>query len=286
MSDFTVPSYRVRPSRAGVQVPWRMVAVAGAILGAAAVGGGVVWGVSRAVNRSVPTIEADSRPIRVKPEDPGGLRVANQDERIFESARRGPAGAGAGAARLTPEAERPDLAALRQAAARAQQMQAAQQAQNAPQPAAAPPASLPAVQPEAAPVRPPLANPSLGPQAAVRPGVPSAAPPQQAQQQQQAQATPPITPPPMPANAPVRGGRFVVQLGAVGSEEAAQGEWTRLQGRIPELAGRQPAITRVDRGDLPPMWRIRTGGLPDARAAQALCTAAKAKGAPCAVIGG
>nr|WP_245214483.1 SPOR domain-containing protein [Pararoseomonas indoligenes] len=90
----------------------------------------------------------------------------------------------------------------------------------------------------------------------------------------------------MPAGAPARGGRFVVQLGAVTSEEAAQGEWARLQGRIPELAGRQPQITRVDRGDLPPMWRIRTGGLPDDRAAQALCTSAKSKGAPCAVIGG
>ena len=80
MSDITVPSYRVRPQRAGFQVPWRMLAVSGAVLGIAAAGGGVVWGITRAVNRSVPTIEADARPIRVKPDDPGGMRVANQDE--------------------------------------------------------------------------------------------------------------------------------------------------------------------------------------------------------------
>jgi cell division septation protein DedD len=276
-----------------------MVAVSGAILAAAAVGAGVVWGVSRAVNRSVPTIEADARPIRVKPEDPGGMRVANQDERIFESARRSPGGVAAGTARLTPEAERPDLAGLRQAASRAQQAQAQAQAQAQSQAQPAPAsasASLPAVQPDAAPVRPPLVNPSLSPPAgrgaatpAQQPSPPAAAnQAQQQAQQQQAQAaqTPPISPPPMPANAPARGGRFVVQLGAVASEEAAQGEWARLQARIPELAGRQPVITRVDRGDLPPMWRIRTGGLPDTRAAAALCTAAKAKGAPCAVIGG
>ncbi|SHI92536.1 Sporulation related domain-containing protein [Roseomonas rosea] len=305
MSDFTVPSYRVRPPKrglgAGFQVPWRMVAVSGAILCAAAVGAGVVWGVSRAVNRGVPTIEADARPIRVKPEDPGGMRVANQDERIFESARRNPGGVATGTARLTPEAERPDLAALRQAASRAQQAQAQAQAQAQP-PAASTPATLPAVQPDAAPVRPPLVNPSLSPaqngrgaaSSSAQQAPPAPAPNQAVQNQaapnQAAQApaaqTPPISPPPMPANAPARGGRFVVQLGAVSSEEAAQGEWARLQGRIPELAGRQPVITRVDRGDLPPMWRIRTGGLPDAKVAAALCTAAKAKGAPCAVIGG
>ncbi|MCR0981348.1 SPOR domain-containing protein [Roseomonas populi] len=311
MSEFTVPSYRVRPQRAGFQVPWRMLALSGAVLGAAAVGGGVVWGISRAVNRTVPTIEADARPIRVKPDDPGGLRVANQDERIFESQRRGGATAGT-TARLTPEAERPDVNALRQAAIRAQQVQQAEQARAAAaqqaeqaraaaaqqaeqarvahqaqaQPAVAQPsATQPA--PEAAPSRPPLVNPSVGQQLAARMPAPPPQPAPQAQPaQQQAPAAPPITPPPMPANAPVRGGRFVVQLGAVTSEEAAQGEWARLQGRIPELAGRQPVITRVDRGDLPPMWRIRTGGLPDDKAAQALCTSAKAKGAPCAVIGG
>jgi len=284
VSDHIVPSYRVRPQRAGFQLPWRMLAMAGAVIGAAAVGGVVVWGVSRAVNQGVPTIEADNRPIRVKPDDPGGMRVANQDERIFESARRAAGGTGNGSARLSPEAERPDLNALRQAA-------------RATPPA--PPAAVPAPAPDAPPVRPPLANPSLGQPAAVPAAAPApqaaapAPPPAVPQQAQPAPpvATPAITPPPMPANAPTaaapgRGGRFVVQLGAVTSEEAAQGEWARLQGRIPELAGRQPQVTRVDRGDLPPLWRIRTGGLPDAAAAQALCTSAKAKGAPCAVIGG
>ena len=97
-----------------------------------------------------------------------------------------------------------------------------------------------------------------------------------AAQQQQAAAK--------PAAPPAKGGRYAVQLGAVSSEEAAKGEWTRLQSRIPELAGRQPSISRVDRGDLPPLWRIRTHGLADDGDAKALCTAAKAKGAPCAVI--
>jgi cell division septation protein DedD len=276
VSDFTVPSYRVRPQRAGFQLPWRMLAIAGAVVGVAAVGGGIVWSVTRAMNSSVPTIEADARPIRVKPDDPGGLRVANQDERIFESQRRSQAGSAPPQARLTPEAERPDLVALRQAAARAQQAAAP-----------APPAAASPAQVDADPVRPPLVNPSLGQQPARSP---APAEQLQAQQEQQPQV-PAIAPPPMPANAPspaapTRTGRFVVQLGAVTSEEAARGEWARLQGRIPELAGRQPQITRVDRGDQPALWRIRTSGLPDAAAARELCDSAKSKGAPCAVIGG
>jgi len=259
-----------------------MLAVAGVVAGAAAIGGGLVWGVTRAMNRDVPTIEADTRPFRVKPEDPGGLRVANQEERIFESQRRSQGAGASPQARLTPEPESPDVEALRQAAARAQQAAAAQ--------VPAQPALPPPVLPDAAPVRPPLVNPSLGPQPAQ---LATPAPEEQAAQQQQAEV-PPIVPPPMPANTPAatpaatpsRTGRFVVQLGAVSSEEAARGEWSRLQGRIPELAGRQPQITRVDRGDLPPLWRIRATGLPDAAAARSLCDSAKAKGAPCAVIGG
>ncbi|MFC0384124.1 SPOR domain-containing protein [Muricoccus vinaceus] len=302
MSDLTVPSYRVRPQRVGFQIPWRVVAIAGAVLGAGAVGGAVVWGVSRAVNSTVPTIEADTRPIRVKPSDPGGMRVANQDERIFESQRRGQGG-GAVQPRLSPEPERPDVAALRQAAAR--------------QPPAPPVSSAPAAAgpaaPVAEPVRPPLLNPSLGPQAAARiadpsaaalapqppaailapepvpaqPAAPSAPPGAPAAATPQGEQVPAITPPPLPANAAaLRTGRTVVQLGAVASEEAARAEWARLQGRLPELAGRQPQITRVDRGDLPPLWRIRATNMPDVAVARALCATAKTRNIPCAVIGG
>ena len=320
MSEFTVPSYRVRPERTGFRVPWRILAISGAVLGVASLGGAAVWGVSRAVNRSVPVIEADTRPIRVKPSDPGGMRVANQDERIFESQRRGATGTPA-QTRLSPEAERPDVAALRQAAAARPAPVATPAPTVTP---TAPIATLPAPQPDAQPSRQALVNPSLVPQPAPRPGVaqaPVANPVQQggtaqpmiapqpgtvgvpptgapaAQAAVAAQATPAITPPPMPATAatpttaaaparPVRTGRVVVQLGALATEEAARAEWPKLQARLPDLAGREPQITRVDRGDQPPLWRIRATNMPDAGAARALCESARAKSLPCAVIGG
>ena len=83
MSDVPVPSYRVRPADDGPS--WRMLALAGGFLGVVAVGGAAFWGAARIGGpRTVPVIEPDPRPIKVRPEDPGGLRVANQDEFIFD----------------------------------------------------------------------------------------------------------------------------------------------------------------------------------------------------------
>lgn len=133
---------------------------------ALAVGAGLMWGVSRMGGvRGVPLIEADPRPFKVRPDDPGGLRVPNQDELIFER-NRGPSQPGGGA-QLAPEPELPRLDALR-----------AQVAQPAPRPAAPAPAAAPAPQaeapapqaaapqeaapPEAAPARPaPVPNGSV-----------------------------------------------------------------------------------------------------------------------------
>jgi hypothetical protein len=133
-----------------------MFAIAGGMLGAVLVGGAIVWGVTQGGGRGgVPVVEADPRPIKIRPDDPGGLRVANQQEIIFER-RAGPAAAGAQPqARLAPEAEAPNLDRLR--------------ASVAPPPVAAPPVVVPVVPPGAsAPVVAPVV---------AAPEAPAAAPP-------------------------------------------------------------------------------------------------------------
>lgn len=149
MSDLT-PSYRVRPERESGP-PWRMLGIFAAILGALLIGALTVWSFSRGGGRGVPLIEPDPRPVRVRPTDPGGLRVQNQDELIFDRERRP-----AGPARLAPEAEAPRLDALRQ--------QVAQPPAATPPPAAAPAApAAPApttVAPAPAAVAPPAARPA------------------------------------------------------------------------------------------------------------------------------
>jgi hypothetical protein len=197
----------------------------------------------------VPLIEPDPRPLKVRPDDPGGLRVPNQDELIFER-NRGPATPGS--ARLAPEPEAPRLDALR-----------AQVAQPAPEPIVLPQA---APAPVARNGAPPAAAPA--PTAAPAPAAPAAQAP---------------TPAARPAPAP--GGAVRVQLGALTSEEAARGEWDRLARRHADLLGAfRPQVLRFERDGQATLFRLRTGGFADAAAAGAFCEQARARNIPCVVI--
>ena len=285
MREAPVPSYRVR-SAANEGSSTRMLAMAGGLAAIVGVGAMVGWGITRlTTDRPIPTVEADARPVKIRPDDRGGLRVANQDEIIFERRNSGAAFEANG--RLAPAAEAPNLDALRAA--------------TAPPPAPAPrivtesQAPLPASEVPPVPVLPgqaaprPSAPPPPAPQAA---GSPLTAPQLAAPQ---APATPapaaPATPAPVaPAAAPPQrvaaGGAVVVQLGALDSEAGARTEWDRLARRAPELLqGRAPQIIRFERQDRPTMWRLRTGGF-SAEAAREFCDGIRGKGGACAVIGG
>jgi len=274
VSDAIVPSYRVRPPEDGLS--WRLLAIAGGVAALLALGGAAWWGASRlglGGARTVPVIEPDPRPVKVRPQDPGGLRVAYQDEFIFDRDARERARPPEGA-QLAPEPERPALDRLR--------------AQIAPPPAVMAPVAPP---PVAAPVQiaPTAAEPGLAStQAGPVPGTAVAnsaadAPPA-------APAEPPAAPSAAAVTsfAPVPQGRIQVQLGALPSEELARAEWERLSRRMPELlAAFRPQILRFDRGEgVPPMWRLRIGGFADAATARSFCEQARDRGAACAVIGG
>jgi len=119
----------------------RMGVMAAGLLGvvALAVGGYAMLGHRP---HGIPVVEADSRPIRVRPDNPGGAMVAGADEQIMGGNGR-PVVAG-----MAPPAEAPAPQALRA------QIEAAQ----APPPAL----SLPALQP-APPVAPPAPAPKIVP---------------------------------------------------------------------------------------------------------------------------
>jgi hypothetical protein len=246
MSDAVVPSYRVH--REGSGLPWRMLAVAGGMLAVLAAGAAGWWALGKLGNRTVPVIEADERPFKIRPADAGGLRVPNQNELVLERpGQRSQAPVGTGRApALAPPAEAPDLGGLRAA-----------------------------VQPPPAPVRP---APQAAPAASLQPA-PAPTPVQEAP----AAASPPAVVAPAPRPAP--SGRLQVQLAAVSSEEAARGEWERLSRRMPELLGsRQPIVTRLEREGQPPLFRLRTSGLPDAEAVREFCEQVRARGGACVPV--
>jgi hypothetical protein len=246
-----------------------MIIIAGSVLAMGAVIAALVWGFSRGSSRNAPLIEADARPIKVRPDNPGGLRVPNQDELIFDR-NRGARTAAPGA--LAPEAEKPRVDQLRQQLAERAAQEAARGAPPAaatPAPAAAPPAAARNAPPAAAPATPTTPAPPATTSALTAPSLPA----------------------PVPATAdrfaPVANGRAQVQLGALPSEGAARGEWERLQRRVPEFLGnRRVNLAPLDREGQTTMYRIRTGGFADAATARAFCEEMKTRSIPCMVIGG
>ncbi len=224
--------------------------------------GGVGWAVVGRRPATVPVIEADSRPLRVKPDNPGGMQIAGADE----------LGQGdtPGRDRMAPSAETPAPQALR-----AQMQQAAPEVPVPAPSTAAPPPGAPA--PAATAVAPPVVPPVAAGPAPVAAATPA-----------------PLAPTPLPDTparpaakaAPARpqpAGGTVVQLGALASETAAQTEWQRLTRSAPELmGGKQSIVQKVER-DGKTFWRLRTGGFADVADATEFCAKVRAKGSACTI---
>lgn len=104
-SSFT-HSYRAR--RTGMDASTRRLFMAASALGLVLLAGMGVWTFGGHRAAGVPVIEADTRPLRVKPENPGGMTVVGVNEQVMSSH-----GDGTDVGDLAPEAERPDPQALR-----------------------------------------------------------------------------------------------------------------------------------------------------------------------------
>ncbi len=237
------PAYRV--ARRGMDPATKRLVIIAASLGAALL---LILGASRLKGhgeRAIPVIEADSRPLRVKPDNPGGMQVAGANDEIMSG------DAGPEADKLLPPPEAPMPEALKP-------------------PTAEPPAAEPAPAPRAAvsiAPSPVQSAPATSPPPATVPEHKSAAP------AKAAAATPPTGNP----------ASTEVQLAAMDSEQLARAEWQRLSRLMPDvLGGRQPAVLKVEReGRL--VWRLRTGGFATASQATAFCERVKAKGAGCSI---
>lgn len=146
-------SFRVSRQRGGDPNTRRMAIVAGAIGGSLLLLVGA-WSLTGARRSGVPVLEADARPLRVKPEKAGGLDVDGKDEAIM--------GGGAGAkAALAPASEAPAPQTLKAQATAAQAPKPVpvQQAADAGSPAVSPLPDTRPPEPKAAEVKPADAKP-------------------------------------------------------------------------------------------------------------------------------
>jgi len=211
----------------------------------------------------IPVVAADTSPIRIKPVNPGGLKVDAAENDVFSG------GTDTGNARLAPAAEMPDTKALRAAET---------------PPAQAPAkAAIPAPAPETPPQPAPATAKPLVPEAA-KPLVPPAS-----RSLLAAAAAPSKLPPPKPLpeaepRAAANGHTVMVQLAAMTTDAGAREEWQRLAKRYPDLfGGRDLIISRTER-DGHAFWRVRTSGFADLAQARAFCDKLRAKGAGCSIV--
>jgi len=250
--------------------------------------GGIVWyaysqGARQVAGETAPLIKADAGPIKVKPDDPGGLSVPNRDSLLLNSqgGTDGPR-----VERILPSPEQPLPVPQAPATVAPTETSSLPSITGARPPVAAPPsppaAVVPAPQtvantaPPPKPVAPPAAATSQ-PIALTPPPKPAPAP--------VAAAPAPAAPKPVAATttgAPIRGTK--VQLGSVRSEDAAASEWAKLQRAHPELSSLSMQTSKVDIAGKGTFFRVQAGPLADSGAASQLCGTLKAKNQDCIVV--
>ncbi len=263
-----IPSGADRQRREALRVgpgAGRLALIAGGIGGALVLIAGS-WAVSGGGKGAVPVVNAPSGPIRIAPENRGGMQVAGMNDPILSG------DFASHEAALAPLPETPKPRALRT------QIQA--EGANSPErrhpPQQKKSEHAPVVNPEQA-TAPELLRAGKSVEEAVR-----------------RPTTAPAEPVPSTgalgggraahhARAPVADGATRVQLAALSSEEAAKTEWKRMLKHMPELlAGRRPLFLRVEH-DGHVFWRLRTGDFADHAKAAEFCAAVRSKGAECMV---
>lgn len=261
------PSYRPQRRAGGLDPDIKRMGLV-----ALALGGGVVvlaglWSFAGHHHGGVPVIEAAAGPVREKPVDPGGMKLAAGDDIGTED----------GQDALAPPAEAPQIGALEKelkpATPAATGTDEDEDAEPQPTTAAVPSGASAARTADAAAVAaalpsPTTAAPLLAPNASVAASAPGLAASEPAPQA-------------LASAASTRGAQ--VQLAAMDSEKAAFDEWARLDKKMPGLLGaRKPVVERTAIAGRP-MYRLRTGGFADLAAASGFCEQVREQGGECSI---
>jgi hypothetical protein len=204
----------------------------------------------------VPLLKADGQANKVKPEQPGGMTVPNQNVSLYNDKP------GAGSVeKLLPPAEKP-----------------------MPRPVAPIMPPAPSLAPAAAtpePIAPPADTPPAPGKAAPKPAAVAKAPTvEKAPLPPKTAVTTSAKTEPAPAAA--KAGPILVRVGSVRSPEAARDEWARLKRDNSDILGNVKAnAVRADLGDKGIYYRIEAGPFNDAAAAERLCSEMKRRSLGC-----
>ncbi|MDB5408126.1 MAG: tonB [Rhodospirillales bacterium] len=235
--------------------------------------GGLWWAYSSGKSHStaeVPLLRADDSANKKRPDQPGGMRIPDQDKCIYDPIKCSDGGKGAQTEKLLPPPETPVTGPV-------PVTPPPEQTAVAPPPASPLPAIVqaPAAPPAQQPVTPPVVQ----------------APPQPSPPSPVAVARPPA---PEPKPAPIKqsppastgkAGAYRLQIGAVRSEAAAQQEWDRLKKSQKDLLGGIGAgWSRADLGERGIFYRILAGPIDDGVAAERICGELKKRSVGCILV--
>jgi hypothetical protein len=265
-------------------------------------------------NGVAPLIKADQQPFKVKPENPGGMTVPDQDKEIYDRIGRADQSSvpPPNTERLLPPPETP-LPNPAPAAAPAPSPSAVAQAPAPPPPGtmSAPAANPPPAKPNAANPNPSAANPNVGSP------VLGAPPPQRVSTLSTVPPVPPGTSPPPPQSAstaskpaapatPAKstarasqtasaspaaaaphatsGPLLRAAIASLRTEAEARKEWERQRRLYPAaLASVTPSYASIDLGSKGVYWRIYVGPAEPSAEARARCATLKQKNVDCFV---
>ena len=205
-----------------------------------------------AVNPDVPLLAADETPAKVRPDEPGGMEIPDQDKMVYEviDEEQGEEEV----ERLLPPPEEPTVTETEVAEA------------------------------EPEPVVPPAPDP---PAPEVTVTEQPAAPEPQETQTAAVEPVPAPEPAPAPAVTLTPDERWLVQIASFRSSANADAGWLKLFGQYEDILGEfEPDIARVDLGaDKGIYYRLRAGPLSSKASARELCGKLKERGLSCLVVG-
>ena len=260
----------------------------------------------------IPLIKTDPGPVKVRPVNPGGLRVPNRDKLVYDrmhgkSAGPGEAGGESGGAeRLLPPPEQPlpkprhkkevaketpktkpvpevptvkDVAAAIRPAPPPPQAPTLSTAEETKTPALAPIKAKRESEPKAEKLTPTVKNLKSAPKPVTKP-----APKPEPKQATTAKPAPKLE---TSASAPIPSGRtYLVQLAAARSPQGARSEWERLRKKHLDLLGDlELKVTKANLGARKGVYyRLRAGPLADEKAARQLCKQLTKRQVGCLII--
>jgi len=208
----------------------------------------------------VPLIRADRTPDKVKPAEPGGMKIPDQNVSLYnEKPGISPI------EKLLPPPEKP--------------LPLPQPPPPPPRQAVAAPSPAMIAPPPAATMAPPPAaepRPAIDPREAAPPAI------------EPREAAPPAIEPreavPPAASHPPGFGRIEVRLASVRTPDEARAEWDRLKRENPELLGRLHAFAvRSAEGGQGIFYGVEAGPFADVAAAEHLCSELRRRGRGCVV---